>query len=118
MASFPTLRSGKVSMYGTEQTYKIKTEVVKFMNGAEQRWKVAPRLFEGTLAFVRINGYDRGLVQAFVNSMKGQKDFTWDLTIDGSLWSYMTFLEDEIQWSSRSYDRYDGRIACRQTRIN
>ena len=118
MASFPTMRSGKIAMNGTSQGLGFKVSVVEFENGSEQRFKRRRQLFECTLVFTRIKGYDHGQVMDFFNSMKGRFDNTWDLTLEGDLWDNMVFIEDEFRWTYLEFYGFSGRIKCRQVRKN
>lgn len=118
MATFPIMRSGKIAMNGTAQARGFSVNIVQFENGSEQRFKTRRQFFECDIVFRNINGYDHGQVMDFFNSAKGRKDDTWSITIEGVTWDYMTFLQDEIEWTDNGHEGFSGSIKCQQVRKN
>jgi hypothetical protein len=105
-------------MYGTEQAKRFETHVLTFENGSEQRWLSTRELWRGVLVFSSVSGYDLATVQGFFRSMKGQFDRTWDITIEGNTWSYLTFESDSFPQIENKQGRFSFQLACRQVRKN
>lgn len=118
MASFPTLRSGRVTMYGAERETRFRTTVVQFVGDQEQRWRSQAPLTAWTLRLIDIDGYDLANVLAFWRSMKGKFDSTWDITVAGVLYSNMAFDQDEFSAVEAKPERYTVELRCLQTRKN
>ena len=117
MPSFPTLRSGVVTMYGAERTVRQGTGVVQFLDDSEQRWRQHGALAGFTLEFRHIDGYDLANVLEFFRSMKGRFDSTWDLTLGGTLHPYLAFEDDEISWQESKPNRFSLQLRVRQARV-
>jgi len=134
MASFPTLATGQVAMYGTQRGRRYATEVAQFCDDSEQRWPVAQGTATFTLNLVDLDGYEDLLVvtghfydldgyevsnvEEFFRSMKGRYDTTWDVTVGGTLYSNMMFDQDEIAWTFTKPMLASAQIRCRQWRPN
>lgn len=119
MASFPTIKNGgSVAMYGTEQAKSFGVSVLQFENDSEQRWLNTRELWEGLLVFTSVSGYDLAAVQGFFRSMKGRFDQTWDITIEGSTWNYLTFDQDDFPQTENKYGRFSFQLKCKQVRKN
>jgi len=118
MASFPTLATGQVAMYGTQRGRRYATEVAQFCDDSEQRWPVAQGTATFTLNLVDLDGYEVSNVEEFFRSMKGRYDTTWDVTVGGTLYSNMMFDQDEIAWTFTKPMLASAQIRCRQWRPN
>jgi len=118
MASFPTLQSGKVTMLPAVREKRHGTEVVRFVNDTEQRWKRHVALSSFELRFRDIDGYDLGNILDFYRSMKGRFDSTWDLTLAAVTYQYMVFDQDELAWTEAKPDRFSLTVRCKQVRQN
>jgi hypothetical protein len=118
MASFPTLKSGKVNMYPTTRAKEHGTRVVTFCDDSEQRWKGRAGLATFVLEFTDIDGYDLSTLSDFFRTVKAKFDTTWDLTLDGTTYQHMMFDADEFTFVESKPNRYSIRLACKQWRKN
>jgi len=118
MASFPTLSSGAVALDPVRHVTKYPVRVIEFNDDSTQRWKQSAALSEFELAFTDLSAADRDTLQTFFDSVKGAYDSTWDITIGGTLYSYMAFDDDAPRWSEKTAESWDVSFKIRQTRKN
>lgn len=118
MASFPALRSGAVTMYGGQREMTFGTAVVQFCDDSEQRWRSTGALAGFVLTLRNVDGYDLANVLEFFRSMKGRFDSSWDLTLGSTLYSNLTFDDDEITWTETKPDRFSLQLRVRQVRVD
>lgn len=115
---FPALHSGTVGMYPAVLGVRYNTEVVTFVNGSEQRWASAPGLGDFELTFTDINGYDLGILLDFFNSVKGQFDSTWVLTMNGVTYNNCVFIQDDFTPAETGkLDHFTITLKCRQVQL-
>lgn len=136
MASFPTLAvsSRKVvsplsaqplATWPTTQSTTYGTRVLRFLGDQEQRWPVRQKLFEATIEYGGVNGYDASLVFDFFISMRGKYVDTamlnvFDITIDGVTYDWCVFDQDtlEITDDPSKLGTFKFTIKIRQLRKN
>lgn len=118
MASFPALTSGKVTMYPAVREKVYGTQVARFVNDQEQRWTSNVALSGLTLQFTNISGYDLGAIREFWRSMRGRFDSTWDITFNGTTYSFMAFDSDKFSVVETKPERYSLSLKCKQVRQN
>lgn len=119
MPSFPALRRGGVTHYGATTEKRLVARVVPFEDDSEQRWKVVPSVpkFACTLVLTNLDGYDLANVLEFWRSMKGRFDSTWDITINGTTYTNMTFDEDEFTYVESRPEQFSVTLKCVQTKV-
>ena len=118
MASFPTLSFGTVALYPLTEVSEYRTSIMPHVDGSEQRWRQRAPLASFVLQLDRISQADKNTVQAFFDTTKGGFDSTWDITIGGTLYSYMTFEDSGLDVTESEPMRYSMSIRIRQTRKN
>jgi hypothetical protein len=101
MATFPNVKSGTARAVPLRSGLSIKrarpTDVLRYIDGSEQRWKTGPALSSFALVFSAINGYDLSNIRAFWLSCQGAKDTTWSLTLEGTTYQNCAFDDDRFQ---------------------
>lgn len=119
MASFPSLKSGAVTMTPVTRTRRFATDVIQFADDSEQRWASLPTVggvADFVLSFSSIDGYDLDNIREFWRSMKGRYDSTWDITVAGVLYERMAFDSDEFEATETIPNRFNLTLKCIQTR--
>lgn len=114
MASFPTLRSGQVTMTPLTRAVEFRTQVHRFKNGSEQRVAERGERARFVLSYTDLDGYDVSTLRDFWRSTKGAFDATWDITIDGVLYEGCAFESDEFAATEGKAERYAVSLAVRQ----
>lgn len=118
-ATFPTLSGGySLTSYPADRSVSMPVEVVRFISGAEQRWRSGPALnaWQFTL---RLNAIDLATVITFFDTVKGAYDTTWTFPFDGSTYTNCVFETDEFTFQRRGAPNIyhlDVRVRqCRQS---
>lgn len=106
MASFPTLRSGQVTMTPLTRASEFVTGVIRYRNGSEQRFVQRAERARFVLSFSNLDGYDVATLRDFWRSTKGAFDATWGITIDGVLYEGCAFEDDEFSVTESKAERY------------
>lgn len=118
MASFPTLTHGTVALFPLTECSAYLTGVFQHVDGTEQRFRKRAPLAEWTLQFDRISKADKNTIQGFFDSVKGGFDSTWDITIGGTLYAYMCFVDSALTVTEAQAGLYSVTAKIRQTRKN
>lgn len=118
MASFPNLSFGTIALFPATECSAYLTGVFQHVNGTEQRFRKRAPLAEWTLQFDRITKADKDTIQGFFDSVKGGFDSTWDITIGGTLYSYMCFVDSALTVTETQPGAYSVTVKLRQTRKN
>ena len=105
MASFPTLRSGQVTMTPLTRGLEFRTQVHKFKNGSEQRVAERGERARFVLSYTNLDGYDVSTLCDFWRSTKGSFDATWDITVDGVLYEGCAFEDDAFPATESKAER-------------
>jgi hypothetical protein len=116
MASFPTLSTGSTVLYPLTQSISRPAAVLQFEDGKEQRWKAHVPTSKFTLQLSEITWADVQAVLTLFSSMKGRYDATWDITIAGTTYSHLMFVDDELTWEERAEGQFTMTIPIRQAR--
>ena len=96
MASFPTFSFGAVSLWPVTETTRRATAALQFTDFTEQRWKRGPTLKAFVLVLEDMQYADIATARSFFDARKGGFDATWDLTIGGTTYQNMCFVEDSL----------------------
>jgi hypothetical protein len=70
---------------------------VEFSDHTKQAWTASDALVNFRLNLSRITGYELAAVLSLYRSSQGRKDQSWDLTIEGTTYSNMSFDTDELE---------------------
>jgi hypothetical protein len=79
MATFPTLRSGKQAQYPSDLEWRAETEVLRFVDGSEQRFKTRKPQRRWTLRYWNLDEGELRMLEEFVisqNAGSGMFAFT------------------------------------------
>ena len=114
MASFPTLRSGQVTMTPLTRGVEFRTLVYTFRNGSEQRCAERGERARFVLTYANLDGYDVATLRDFWRSAKGAFDATWDIEIDGVTYEGCAFEDDAFTASESKPERYSVSLKVMQ----
>src|SRR5512143_2735599 len=110
---FPKLFSGKVTRYPLARIVKFRTNVTKFLDRSEQRFRSHVRIEAFMLQFRGIKAADRDAILSFFAARKGRFSPDWDIDIDespaGPNLGTITdchFIEDTLSYSEEHAERY------------
>lgn len=115
MANFPTLSSGQVAKHPATRIRSASTKVLSFADDTEQRWKQRAPLARFTLTYRRLKQADMITLRNFFDSMKGEYDSTFSITLDGTTYNNCAFDQDEFTYVEKSEKLYDVTLKIRQT---
>lgn len=116
MSSFPAIYSGSVALYPLTETYRRPVTVLQYNNATEQRWRTGKALRAFSLDFTDVSKTDMLTIRSFFDTMKGGFDHTWDISIGGTVYSNMTFENDEMAAQERPGGAYSFSLPCRQVK--
>jgi hypothetical protein len=125
MSNLPALRSGCVAMYPATITREYVTDIVQFVNDAEQRWAARQMNADFQLVFTGVNSYDVNIMREFFVSKKGRfldsgltNTFTIaDAKIPGAPYNYCYFDQDDFTTAAAGAgNRYNFVLQIKQAR--
>jgi hypothetical protein len=117
MASFPTLSTGSIACYPLTRTVSTATEVHRFEDDTEQRYRDRVALMVFELVWTNISESDFALIEAFFDARRGTFDATWDITVNGTLVSNCSFVDDSLSRTENKHGFVSGSLRIRQTRL-
>jgi len=111
MADFPMLRSGAVAQFPLSSQTQFATDVVKFLDGTEQRFRRYPAKLRRWA--VRLDLLDEGEAEAMLQFFRTQRGmsgtFSFTDPADGTVYPECLFTSDSIR------SVVDARGRCRTT---
>ena len=118
MASFPVLKTGAAVQYPLTSQVRFATDVVRFIDGSEQRFRRFPAQMRRWS--VRLDLLDEGelaRVLAFFRSQRGMSGtFRFTDPADGTVYADCSFGSDSIQTAMDGEGRCRTSIAIQQNR--
>lgn len=128
MASLPLLHSGTTMYFGSTLGVQFGTDVVRFVNDAEQRWRTRTPLAQFSFVYTDVDGYDLSVMREFFYAHKGRfidvalsNTFEVDSAdIPDGPFEFCYFDQDELSVteSQRFPNRYTFTLNIRQARPN
>jgi hypothetical protein len=118
MASFPLLKTGAIAQYPFVSQTQFATDVVRFIDGAEQRFRRYPSPLRRWT--VRLDFLDEGELGAAIQFFRAQRGAsgTFDFTdpADGTVYPGCYFVSDVIQTAQDAQGRCATVLAIQQDR--
>jgi hypothetical protein len=110
MAQFPTLCSGAVAQYGSDQTRTYSTNVCRFVDGKEQRFpRYGISLKQWLIRLDQLNDDELSKLEDFFVQMSGpQGQFQFTDPWDGTQYPSCSFGQDSLSLEFHSVSR--GRV--------
>jgi hypothetical protein len=104
MASFPTLKTGAVLQYPAKRTLQFTTDVMRFLDGNEQRYRDSPSVLHQWR--IQLDLLDEGelgaLDQFFLSNQGSFGSFSFTDPWDGTTYPNCSIVGDIFQFQSRS----------------
>lgn len=102
MAEFPKLKTNAVAQYPSTKTFEFKTEILKFVDGKEQRFRRAPSMLQRwMISLDLLDDGEADAVQQFVTDHAGRfGQFSFYDPWDNVLYEGCSFDQDEISINS------------------
>lgn len=104
--TFPTLKSGNTVFYPVVDNQSFGTDLIRFLDDTEQRWRHRNMLRRFKLTCTDINAYDSALILNFYRSQFGSFDSTWSLPFNGATVANLAFVQDGFQITENKRNRH------------
>ncbi|MFN7995900.1 MAG: DUF2460 domain-containing protein [Bryobacteraceae bacterium] len=111
MLTFPTLKSGAVLQYPAERRVVFQTDVMRFLDGKEQRYRNSPSpLHSWTIHLDLLDEEELAALDTFFLSSQGSfGSFSFTDPWDGTVYPNCSLENDSFEWNLESEMR--GRTA-------
>ena len=118
MANFPALKTGAVAQYGSDRSRKFSTQVLRFMDGSEQRF---PGYGTPLLQWViRLDLLDEselaGLEQFFEDEGGRVGTFSFTDPWDGTVYASCSFGSDDLELQFQDVARGKTQVVVKENR--
>lgn len=99
MAEFPTLSTGAVAQYPSAASVRYSTEVLRFVDGTEQRWPQAGAAVRTwTIHLSRVTEEEMAAIEEFFVSQQGRfGSFAFRDPFDGVVYGNCSFDADSLR---------------------
>jgi hypothetical protein len=112
--SLPPVRGTAPALYPLNRGLNLDVAIVRFMNGAEQRWKRHAPLNSFGLHYARLNFTDASALNTFLTgTAQGMFNSTWSITLGADTYNNLGL--DTDTWTIRNDRRYSLELKCSQT---
>jgi phage-related protein len=118
MANFPGLKTGAVAQYGSDRSRQFSTEVLRFIDGSEQRF---PGYGSSLMRWViRLDLLDEseleGLEQFFENEGGRAGTFSFTDPWDGTVYANCSFESDDLALQFQGVARGKTQVVVKENR--
>ena len=115
---FPTLKTGAVAQYPAKRTTGFNTDIVRFLDGTEQRFRDNPSiLHEWTIQLDLLDDAElSALDQFFVSNQGSFESFSFTDPWDGSVYPNCSLKGDAFVFQLRSEGRAKSTLIVRENR--
>lgn len=99
MASFPTLKTGVVAQYPTDRQRNFSTQVIRFLDGSEQRFPgYGAPLLSWTIHYELLDEGELAAIEEFFGSEAGRAGtFSFTDPFDGTVYASCSLASDELE---------------------
>ena len=99
MASFPLLKTGVVAQYPTDRRRNFPTQVIRFLDGSEQRFAgYGTPLRSWTIHYERLDESELAAVESFFEEQGGRAGmFSFTDPFDGTVYPSCSFANDRLE---------------------
>lgn len=115
MPDFPTPFDGAAALYPVTQARRFPVAVLKFSDGSEQRYRQSAGVDRLVLELGEITKAEKDAIMDFAADCKGSFT-TFDITLDGEVFPYMAFAEDDFRPVEKESGVWSMSIPLVQTR--
>jgi phage-related protein len=99
MASFPLLKTGVVAQYPTDRQRNFSTQVIRFLDGSEQRYpSYGTPLLSWTIQYDLLDESELAAIEEFFENQGGRaQTFSFTDPFDGTVYPSCSFGSDDLE---------------------
>jgi hypothetical protein len=119
MANFPALKTGVVAQYPSDRTRRFSTQVLRFLDGSEQRFRgYGAPLRRWTIQLDLLDEAELVNLRQFFDEQEGRSGiFSFTDPWDGTVYASCSFDTDELALEFRDIARGRTSVAVKENRI-
>lgn len=118
MASFPALKTGAVAQYGSDRTRQFSTEVLRFVDGSEQRFPgYGTPLLKWTIRLDLLDESELANLEQFFEDQGGRAGtFSFTDPWDGTVYPNCSFGADDLGLQFEDLARGKTQVVVKENR--
>jgi phage-related protein len=118
MASFPVLKTGAVAQYGSDRSRKFSTQVVRFLDGSEQRFPgYGAALMQWVIRLESLDESELTNLEQFFEDLGGRAGtFSFTDPWDGTVYASCSFGSDELALGFEEVARGKTQVTVKENR--
>ncbi len=118
MATFPALKTGAVAQYPSDLQQNFSTQVVRFLDGSEQRFPgYGATLRQWVIRLDLLDESELTILEQFFASQAGRaQEFTFTDPFDGTVYTHCSFGADELGLSFNGPQQGKTTVIIRENR--
>jgi len=118
MASFPALKTGAVAQYGSDRSRKFSTEVLRFLDGSEQRFPgYGAALRQWVIRLELLDESELANLEQFFEDLGGRAGaFSFTDPWDGTVYASCSFGSDELELQFQDIARGKTQVTVKENR--
>lgn len=117
MAEFPTLKSGAVAQYPLVRELRRDTDVLRFIDGAEQRYRGGETVRRWVIRLDRVDEEELAAIERLFEETQGRAgSFSFRDPWDGSTYQDCSFEEDDFTERRRGEGLGEAVLIIRENR--
>jgi phage-related protein len=118
MASFPALKTGAVAQYGSDRTRQFSTQVLRFLDGSEQRFPgYGAPLLEWVIRLDLLDESELQSLEQFFEDEGGRAGtFSFTDPWDGTVYPSCSFGSDDLELKFEEVARGQTQIVVKENR--
>jgi hypothetical protein len=118
VATFPTLKTGAVAQYGSDRTRVFSTQVLRFVDGSEQRFPgYGTALLQWVIRLDLLDESELEALELFFESEGGRVGtFSFTDPWDGTVYPSCSFGSDELAMTFQDVARGNTQVVVKENR--
>jgi phage-related protein len=118
MANFPALKTGAVAQYGSDRSRHFSTQVLRFVDGSEQRFAgYQAALLQWTIRLDLLDEAELAALEAFFESEGGRVgSFSFTDPWDGTVYPSCSFGSDDLELKFQEIARGQTQMVVKENR--
>jgi phage-related protein len=118
MANFPALKTGAVAQYGSDRSRQFSTQVLRFIDGSEQRFPgYGPPLLQWAIRLDLLDESEmENLAQFFEDEGGRAGDFSFTDPWDGTVYPSCSFASDDLALQFEEVARGKTQVFVKENR--
>src|ERR1700691_4785459 len=118
MASFPALKTGAVAQYGSDRSRQFSTQVLRFLDGSEQRFPgYGTPLLQWVIRLDLLDEWELENLELFFENEGGRAGkFTFTDPWDGTVYASCSFGSDDLALGFEEIARGKTQVVVKESR--